>query len=407
MSVEQRTPVPAVAVEATPTEWAQAQHIAYEAGWKHLTGTETVALAEADGRVLAEPLTPLTDLPAFPTSSVDGWAVRGPQPWRIVGRVLAGEEAQALTDDGTCVQIATGAMVPDNTTAIVRLEDSQTTGNAVTGAARDVPEWRNPGDEAGRGEALLPAGTAINPGVIGLAAACGHDRLTVYRRPHVACVIFGDELLTEGPAHLGRVRDSLGPSLPSWLRRLGAYAEEMTGPVEDTLDAHVAALKQAVGNGADLICTTGGTMHGPVDHLHPALEALNATYLINTVGVRPGFPMLLAQLPGGQLVAGLPGNPQSAVVALASLVAPAIAGLRGSPAPQLGEITLRGPIPGRGDFTHLALVTADGIAIGHAASSMLRGLARSVGFAVIAPQSTGKPGDRVPLVALPLLDGLR
>ena len=175
----------------------------------------------------------------------------------------------------------------------------------------------------------------------------------------------------------------------------------------DTLDAHVArAAATPSTQDADLICTTGGTMHGPVDHLHPALKELDAEYVVNTVAVRPGFPMLVAALPGGRFVAGLPGNPQSAVVALVSLVVPLLAGLTGQPVPALGTVTLGADVPGRGGHTHLALVRrdqADGLAypLPHNNSAMLRGLAQAIGFAVIAPGTTGTPGAAVPLVELP------
>src|SRR5262249_59771754 len=128
---------------------------------------------------------------------------------------------------------------------------------------------------------------------------------------------------------------------------------------------------------------------GPVDHLPPALDELGARYIANTVAVRPGFPMLLASVerPGRTpaFVAGLPGNPQSAIVALVSLVMPLLAGLTGAPPPTLGRITVGDPVPGRGDFTHLALVRVEdsGFAypLAHAGSAMLRGLARADGFA--------------------------
>jgi molybdopterin molybdotransferase len=177
-------------------------------------------------------------------------------------------------------------------------------------------------------------------------------------------------------------------------------------PVPDTLDAHVRALRDAIGADADVICTTGGTMNGPVDHLHPALKELGAEYVVNTVEVRPGFPMLVAVLPDGRFVCGLPGNPQSAVVAIVSLVMPLLAGLVGEPVPALGTVTLGAGIAGRGGHTHLALVrrdAADGLAypLPHANSAMLRGLAQAIGFAVIAPGTTGTPGASVPLVHLP------
>jgi molybdopterin molybdotransferase len=156
-------------------------------------------------------------------------------------------------------------------------------------------------------------------------------------------------------------------------------------------------------------------MHGPVDHLHPALAELGATYLANSVAVRPGFPMLLAQVPRAgrppAFVAGLPGNPQSAVVALVSLVVPLLLGLTGAPLPPLPRVRLADAVKGRGEATHLALarLSPAGLAqpLGHAGSAMLRGLAQADGFAVIAPGTDGAPGDEVPFVPLPVQPGGR
>jgi molybdopterin molybdotransferase len=408
------TAQPVAATSSGPTgplPWDQARVAAHAAGLAAMVAAGPVPLAEADGSTLAVPLVTRTDLPAFPTSSVDGWATRGPGPWRIVGQVLAGTPAEPLTRDGTCVEIATGAMVPTGTEQIVRIEDSTTADGRVSGTARAQPEWREPGEEAHTGEELFPAGTPVTPGLIGVAASCGYDTVRVRRAPRAAVLVFGDELLTEGPPGRGRVRDALGPSVPAWLRRLGAAATGFTGPVQDTLDAHVAALRQALAGGADLICTTGGTMRGPVDHLHPALHEVGAAYVVNTVEVRPGFPMLLATAPrpdgGTALIGGLPGNPQSAIVALVSLVAPALAGMTGRVLPQPTRIRLGGPVPGRGGYTHLALVDRHGRALPHAGSAMLRGLAGALGFAVIPPGGNGSPGDEVDLVPLPLLEGER
>ncbi|MDG4794683.1 molybdopterin molybdotransferase MoeA [Micromonospora sp. WMMD1082] len=401
-----------------PADWAQTRSRVYAAGLAAALAAVERPLAEADGHTLAEPLTPRTDLPAFPTSSVDGWAVRGAGPWRVTGRVLAGHSAAPLTEDGTTVEIATGAMVPAGASAVLRVEEStRTPAGLIEGVARATPEWRLPGEEASAGEELLPAGTPVDPAVIGLAASCGHDMLRVRRQPRAALLVFGDELLTTGPPGAGRVRDALGPAVPGWLRRYGCQVRpaDVVGPVADTLPAHVAALRGAL-DGADLVCTTGGTMHGPVDHLHPTLAALGADYVVNTVAVRPGFPMLLARLVGTdgrtRFVAGLPGNPQSAIVALVSLVAPLLAGLVGRPLPVLPQATLAEPVAGRGDHTHLALVRLDRVAgtahpVRHVGSAMLRGLSAADGFAVIRPGSTGAVGDRVPVVPLPLLPGER
>ncbi|MFY1688873.1 molybdopterin molybdotransferase MoeA [Plantactinospora sp. WMMB782] len=398
--------------------WAQARSRVYEAGVAAASEPVELPVAEADGQTLAEPLITLTDLPAFPTSSVDGWAVRGSGPWRVVGRVLAGSTPAPLAEDGTAVEIATGAMLPDGATGVLRVEESTRTADGlVTGTLRSTPEWRAPGEEAHAGEELLPAGTPVDPGVIGLAASCGYDTLRVRRAPRAALIIFGDELLTTGRPGAGRVRDSLGPAVPGWLRRYGCSvgAADVVGPVADTLEAHVEALRQGLRT-ADLVCTTGGTMHGPVDHLHPALRELGAEYVVNTVAVRPGFPMLVARVTGPdgrvRFVAGLPGNPQSAIVAIVSLVAPLLAGLRGRVLPELPRVTLAEPVAGRGDHTHLALVRVDpagdlATPVRHVGSAMLRGLAGAAGFAVIAPGGKGEPGDRVPLVPLPLLPGER
>ncbi|PZG12331.1 molybdopterin molybdenumtransferase MoeA [Micromonospora craterilacus] len=401
-----------------PADWEQARSRVYAVGLAAAPPAVERPLAEADGHTLAEPLTTRTDLPAFPTSSVDGWALRGAGPWRVVGRVLAGTTPAPLTEDGTTVEIATGAMVPEGTSAVLRVEDStRTPDGLVDGVPRTAPEWRRPGEEASAGEELLPAGTPVDPAVIGLAASCGYDTLRVRRQPRAALLVFGDELLTAGPPAAGRVRDALGPAVPAWLRRYGCQVRpaDVVGPVADTLAAHVAALRTALAD-ADLVCTTGGTMHGPVDHLHPSLAALGADYVVNTVAVRPGFPMLLARLVDAdgrvRFVAGLPGNPQSAVVALVSLVAPLLAGLAGRPMPVLPHATLAEPVPGRGDYTHLALVRLDRVAgtaypVRHVGSAMLRGLSGADGFAVIRPDTNGAAGDRVPVVPLPLLPGER
>jgi molybdopterin molybdotransferase len=401
-----------------PTAWDRARTLMYQAGLAALLPPVDVPVEEADGLTLAQDLVTLTTLPAFPTSSVDGYAVRGPAPWTLVGKVLAGNSPAPLRDDGTAVEIATGGMLPPGADAVLRVEESTRTADGrVTGKLRETVEWRRTGEEAELGELLVPAGTPVDPGVLGLAASCGYDKLAVHPRPRAALRIFGDELLTQGPPGDGRVRDALGPNVPGLLRRYGCAVAPgaVVGPVEDTLEAHVAAIRSALAD-SDLVCTTGGTMHGPVDHLHPALAALGASYLVNTVAVRPGFPMLVARITGDdgrpRFIAGLPGNPQSALVALASLVEPLLAGLRGRALPPLATVALAEPVPGRGDYTHLALVHVDAATgaarpVRHVGSAMLRGLARAHGFAAIAPGTSGEVGARVPFVPLPLLPGER
>jgi molybdopterin molybdotransferase len=313
------------------------------------------------------------------------------------------------------MEIATGAMVPAGTTAVLRSEDSVVTGSEVRGNPRPRREWREAGEEARQGELLGPAGAPVTPAVIGLAAASGHDALRVRRRPRAVVVVLGAELLTSGRPAGGRIRDALGPQLPAWLRRLGATMTDpaVIGPADDTPDACLTALRQALATGADIIVTTGGTMRGSVDELRGALSELGASYLVDTVQARPGAPMLLAALadPTGAstLLAGLPGNPQAAIAALLTLVPPALAGLAGRSLPELPAIELGAPIPGRGARTHLALVSRGqdgrGYPVAHAGSAMLRGLAQAAGFAVIAPRQKADCGTTVTFMPLPLSAG--
>src|SRR5690606_30403704 len=212
-----------------------------------------------------------------------GWAVRGAGSWRPVGRLRAGERPAPLTADGDCVEIATGGMVPVGTTAIIRVENSTVDRDGlVRGTPRERPDWRQPGEEATAGEVLMPAGSPVTPGQVGLAASAGYGTLSVRPAPEGAVLGFIDELLTTGPPGEGPVLDALGPQVPGWLRRFGATVEgAAVSLVVDTLDAHVAAISAALDDGADLICTTGGTMRGPVDHLHGALARLGATLLVD------------------------------------------------------------------------------------------------------------------------------
>lgn len=382
-----------------PIGWAEARETAWRAGYESRGPAAALPFGEAAGSALASPLTAASDLPAFPTSAVDAWAVAGEGPWRITGAEVLAGSVPAPMGPGEAVKIATGAQVPEGCEGLVRLEHAEIDGPTVTGPADR--EWREAGEEAKAGEVVMPVGTPISPPVIGLAAAAGHSALPAHPRPPARVVVFGDELLTSGASREGRVRDSLGPMIPHMLDAAGArVAAETLGPVADTLGAHVEALRTATA-GADLVCTTGGTMVGPVDHLHAALKEIGADYVVNTVSVRPGFPMLLARTPDGRFIAGLPGNPQSAVIAVLTLVVPLLAGLRGLRLPPLRSIGLAERVPGRGPATHLALVDAAGNRLAHHGSAMLRGLANAAGFAVVDPESEARAGQTVPLATVP------
>ena len=350
-------------------------------------------LAVCDGLVLAEDLVALCALPSFNTSAMDGWAVAGPGPWTVVGQSLAGRPVPGPLTSGQAVVIATGGVVPEGAAAVVRSEDGEVQvrsgAQVLTAQPLDGPMYIRPaGEECAEGEVVAPAGTVLNPALIGLAAAAGHDELLVVPAPRVVLVLFGDELATAGvPAH-GMVRDSLGPQVPAWVARLGVDVV-LVERCEDTLAAHVEAISRAA-SAADVVLTTGGTAAGPVDHLHAAIAQCEGEVVIDSVAVRPGHPMLAATLDRGRAwLVGLPGNPQSAIVTLMSLGAPILAGLAGRPAlPELAVVTCAEAVvaPAHEDRLVLGrLVAGEFVPGSHLGSGMLRGLAAATGFAVLPP----------------------
>lgn len=370
--------------------WQQARKTARTAATRALPAV-TRDLPDALGHVLAEPLTALTDLPAFDTSAMDGWAVAGPGPWRLRdGHVLAGGQAGRLVD-GTALSIATGAELPPGATAVLRREHGQVdqSGTALSGpplaSGRDV---RPRGQECREGQPLIPAGTAVTPAVLGLAAAAGHDRLRVHRRPAVELLVLGDELLDSGPPRDGRVRDALSPLLDPWLRCGG----ELIGSRRIADDFEL--LRTAIGDSpADVVITTGGTAAGPVDFLHRALTGLGARFLVDSVSVRPGHPMLLAGLPPARdgrdrWLAGLPGNPLAAVAGTVTLVQPLLNRLNGHVEVEPRRFTAAADLPGHPRDTRLLPVELrehTAATLPFDGPAMLRGLALSDGLAVVPP----------------------
>ncbi|MHA6761500.1 molybdopterin molybdotransferase MoeA [Streptacidiphilus sp. PAMC 29251] len=398
--------------------WAQARVRAARAGGAPLPPV-LLPLADALGCVLAAPLEALTDLPAFDTSAMDGWAVSGPGPWRLgAGRPAAGilagtgQDAAASLADGTAVRIATGAQLPPGATAVLRSEDGRVShspggellhdhGATPLDQGRDI---RPRGQECRTGEPLLPPGTTVTPAVLGLAAAAGCDLLAVHRRPTVELLVLGDELLDAGLPGDGRTRDALGPLLPSWLRAYGGQV----GPVRRVGD-DLGLLRDALlRSPADVIVTTGGTAAGPVDFLHLALAETGAKLLVDGVRVRPGHPMLLARLPAapGQRprhVVGLPGNPLAAVAGAVTLAEPLLRALSGSSAaaPYLVEAAVA--LPGHPQDTRLLPVVLPErgvLPLAFDGPAMLRGLALAEGLAVVPPG--GLPaGARVEVLEVP------
>lgn len=388
--------------------WEQARHLAHQSA--NPASAITLPLREAAGYVLAKDVLALSDMPPFAASRIDGWAVSGAGPWNQIGDALAGHEFVGSLTSGQCVHIATGAVMPAGATAALKDEESQIDGDsviAIDGAARLLDEYgslphfhdvRPSGNEAKTGEVLIPKGIKLTPAIIGVAAAGGHDELNAFQKIVIDVLIFGDELLTSGPSRDGKVRDSLGPQLPLWIDYIGAEVNQIKF-VADTYEDHLSAISASK---ADLIVTTGGTAAGPVDHLHNVIVDAGGSFVIDSVLVRPGYHQLMARI-GDQLLIGLPGNPQSAVIGLLTLVSPFIAGANGQPLPALHACQIGKDLVGPPKEARLALCSLQAnvaTPLEYLDSSMLRSFVQADGY-VVTPPGGAKAGQIVHWLPLP------
>jgi molybdopterin molybdotransferase len=325
--------------------WADARRRAYAAA-RPLPPADR-PLAEAGGATLAGPLRAGTPLPGFDCAAMDGYAVGDAAgPWTVVGRTLAGPAgARAPLAPGLAVEIATGAVVPTGTVAVLPYELATRDGDRVRGAATAGRHVRRTGEDVPVGTDLVPAGSPVTPAVVGLAAAVGLDTLPVRARPAVALLVTGDELVDAGGSAAGLVRDALGPALPGWVRGLGGTPL----PPVRLPDSEVEDLAKALlGAGGDVVVTSGGAGGGPKDLLVPALRRLDAELVVDRVDCRPGGPQRLAVLPDGRSVVVLPGYPYAALVGVLTLLGPLLAGLAGRPLPDLATARLVGDAPSMG-----------------------------------------------------------
>jgi molybdopterin molybdotransferase len=335
------------------------------------------------GRVLATSVRAAVDIPHFASAAMDGWAVAGAGPWRVVdrGRVAVGEASA----------IVTGGLLPEGAEAVVRSENAHVDGDHLVRDHEDPRTHLRPAsEEAVAGEVLVEAGTRLSPAHVALAAAAGADALEVSARPRVGTVFTGDEVTLSGIPTPGRVRDSFGPTLPALLGMLGACVMT-TRRIGDDRDATIAALRDP---DVDVVVTTGGTGDSRADHVRRALDDLGAEYLVPGLACRPGGPTLLARLSEGRLALGLPGNPLAAFLGLLSLGDPLVAGFTGRAMAPLESVPVPTSVKRHPEATRLVPVRAGLHEVEWTGAAMMRGLAAATGVLVVPPVGDG---DLLPL----------
>jgi molybdopterin molybdotransferase len=294
--------------------------------------TERLALGDAAGRVLAQDMRAPSALPAFPSSAVDGFATRAAdagRSLRVVGESAAGRPFTGTLQPGTAARILTGGAVPDGADTVVMVEDVSVAGEVVTlpSNLHSGTNFHRPGADVRAGELVLSAGIQLGAAELGLAAALGFANVEVYRRPRVALMSTGDELVEVGKEPgPGQIVDSNRWALLAALREAGAEVTSL-GIAPDEREALRTVVVGAL-EAADVLVTSGGVSVGTHDLVKPLLETLGTVH-VGRVKLKPGKPFTFATLPHGKLAFGLPGFPVSSLVTFEVFVRPALRKLQG------------------------------------------------------------------------------
>jgi molybdopterin molybdotransferase len=361
---------------------------------------ETVPLEEANGRVLREAATARVDLPPFPSSAMDGFAVRAadtPAELPVSFRVAAGTAPPGPLPPGTSAGIATGATVPDGADAVVPVEVVDDRGGTVVvaNAASSGQHVRPRGGDVHAGEVVVEAGVRLAPQQIGALASAGVSELRCSERPLVRVLATGSELQAPG-AELaaGQIYESNRPMVAAALASTGARIEVLP-VVEDDAESHLAALER--GLGADVLVTSGGVSMGPHDLVRRVAADLGVREVFWGVAVKPGKPLTFG-VRGETLVFGLPGNPVSSLVGALVFVRPALLARQGASAPVADYLPGRAASalrrnPQRDEFVRARRVpTPDGVVLeavsGQESHMIVR--AASADALVLVPRGDGE-----------------
>lgn len=320
-------------------------------------GVETVALEQGLGRVLAAPVVADRAQPPFDASAMDGWAIRRAdyapgKALAIAGESAAGKAYPRALQAGEAVRIFTGAPVPAGADLVIIQEEAVREGGAVRFEAGETPRAniRPAGGDFQAGDVLLAEGVVIDPWRLSLVASAGLAQVPVARRPRVAILATGDELVPPGAApRPDQIFESGSFSLAALIEAWGGEAFRLNAQGDDA--AAIAASVAPVE--ADLIVTIGGASVGDHDLVKPAMKTLGLTLAVETIAVRPGKPTWCGTLEDGRRVLGLPGNPASALVCAELFLKPLLAALTGAdPEVRLSPARLVTPLSGAGPREH-------------------------------------------------------
>ncbi len=301
--------------------------------------TVEAPLLDAVGACLAQPVASDIDLPPFDKSAMDGYAVRAadvaaaPVELEIIEELPAGVAPTKTITPGTCAKIMTGAPVPAGADMVVIVEDTEPAGDDRVRILAAHPDSRNIcacGEDIRKGRTVLDAGHAVRPLEVGLLASVGREGVNIYRRPRVAVLATGNELvpITETPGP-GEIRDANSWSLQACCLRAGVEADclGVARDNEDDLREKIAAGLQR-----DVLLVSGGVSMGEWDLVPKVFDELGVAVHFATIRMKPGKPTVFATQ-GGRIIFGLPGNPVSTLVAWRLFVWPAIRKMMGHPDP--------------------------------------------------------------------------
>ncbi|PIB95880.1 gephyrin-like molybdotransferase Glp [Caulobacter sp. X] len=327
-------------------------------------GVETVAVEHSLGRILAAPVTATRAQPPFDASAMDGWAIRRAdyqpgKPFAVVGESAAGKAFPRAVQAGEAVRIFTGAPVPAGADLVVIQEEAVRDGDTVRFEAGEAPRSniRPAGGDFQAGDVLLAEGVVIDPWRLSLVASAGLAEVPVARRPRVAILATGDELVPPGQApRPDQIFESGSFSLAALVEAWGGEAFRLSAQGDDA-GAIAAAVSSCLSQEgpiqADLIVTIGGASVGDHDLVKPALKTLGLDLVVETVAVRPGKPTWSGTLADGRRVLGLPGNPASALVCAELFLKPLLAALSGGdPEVRLSAARLVAPLSATGPREH-------------------------------------------------------